>query len=176
MPSLTSILVRRSPLSPTRGILAAGPLRLACALGRSGTSILKREGDGATPVAAMALLSAFRRGRRVPGLATTLPLRRVVPGRDGWCDASGHAAYNRPVRLPFPASTESLARDDRLYDAGFVLDWNVRCRARNRGSAIFLHVAREGYAPTEGCVALSPGDLRRLLPFLRPGTVLRVLR
>jgi L,D-peptidoglycan transpeptidase YkuD (ErfK/YbiS/YcfS/YnhG family) len=31
------------------------------------------------------------------------------------------------------------------------------------GSAIFLHVAREGYTPTEGCVALTREDLVALL-------------
>jgi L,D-peptidoglycan transpeptidase YkuD (ErfK/YbiS/YcfS/YnhG family) len=32
-----------------------------------------------------------------------------------------------------------------------------------RGSAIFLHIAKEGFSPTEGCVALAPPDLMSVL-------------
>jgi L,D-peptidoglycan transpeptidase YkuD (ErfK/YbiS/YcfS/YnhG family) len=80
------------------------------------------------------------------------------------------------VRLPFPASAERMLRDDRLYDGVVVLDWNVRRRARGLGSAIFVHVARPGYAPTEGCVALSRRDLGRLAPHLKAGLRLTVRR
>ncbi len=44
-----------------------------------------------------------------------------------------------------------------------VLGWNDAPVERGRGSAIFLHVARPGYAPTDGCVALDAADLRVLL-------------
>lgn len=165
--------VRRSPLSRSRGILQAGPLRLPCALGRSGTTALKREGDGATPLASMALLQAVRRSGRLVGLHPALPARWSRPS-SGWCDAPLHASYNRPVRFPFPASAETLQRSDRLYDLVVVLDWNIAHRQRGRGSAIFLHVAHGDYRPTEGCVAVSPADMRRLQPFLRPGVRLLV--
>ena len=42
------------------------------------------------------------------------------------------------------------------------------------GSAIFLHVAADGYAPTEGCVALAEADLVVLLAAAGPGDVLTV--
>ncbi|NDV87438.1 L,D-transpeptidase family protein [Aurantimonas aggregata] len=170
------IVVRRAPGAPQRGILSAGNLRLACALGRAGTTIFKREGDGSTPVATIDLISAWHRPGRMRLPATRLPVRRIRSGVDGWCDAPTHAAYNRPVRLPFPASAESMARADRLYDFVVVLDWNMRRRGRGRGSAIFLHIARPGYPPTAGCVAVSPADMQRLSPFLSPGTRLRVER
>lgn len=169
------IIVRRRPGFPSQGLLQAGSLRLPCALGRSGTSIFKREGDGATPVASMRLLFAYQPAGRIPGLAMRLPVRR--PRADlGWCDAPAHPAYNRPVRLPFPANHETIRRQDRLYDAVIVLDWNVTTRARGRGSAIFLHIAKPGYAPTEGCVAVSAADMRRLAPFLAKGSRLTVRR
>ena len=169
------IRVRRSPLDPRRGILAVRQLRMPCALGRAGTSIFKREGDGATPVAGMALLSCYVRSGRLPGVRPVLPTIRSRPD-SGWCDAPTHPAYNRPVRLPFPASCETLQRADRLYDLVVVLDWNITRRGRGRGSAIFLHIARQGFAPTEGCVAVSPTDMRRLVPFLRKGVRLTVSR
>lgn len=124
----------------------------------------------------MAVLSAWQRPGRMKLPHTRLTVRRTRPGVDGWCDAPTHAAYNRPVRLPFPASTESMARQDRLYDFVVVLDWNMRRRARGAGSAIFLHVARPGYPPTAGCVAVSPADMLRLAPHLSTRTRLRVER
>lgn len=168
------LVVRRLPGRPGRGILRAGARTLRCALGRSGIAADKREGDGATPLAAMRILDGYVRDRRFARISgLTL---RPVPAGLGWCDAPGDRNYNRPVRLPYRASAETMRRADRLYDAVVVLDWNLRPRARGRGSAIFLHVAREGYAPTEGCVAISPRDMTWLLPRLSRGTVLKVVR
>ncbi len=104
-----------------------------------------------------------------------LPVRRTRAD-DGWCDAPNHPAYNRPVRLPIAASAEGMLRTDALYDVVVVLDWNFRARARGRGSAIFLHVAKPGYAPTEGCVAVSRADMNRLSPLLREGRRIVVVK
>jgi L,D-peptidoglycan transpeptidase YkuD (ErfK/YbiS/YcfS/YnhG family) len=92
---------------------------------------------------------------------------RAIRERDGWCDASADRNYNRPVRHPYPASAERLWRADGLYDIVVVLDCNDRPRVRGRGSAIFMHVAKPGYAPTEGCIALAQAHLLRLLVRLR---------
>lgn len=123
----------------------------------------------------MAVLSAYSRSGRLGGVRTSLPTSRT-DARSGWCDAPTHAAYNRQVRLPFPASTETLQRSDRLYDFVVVLDWNIRRRQRHKGSAIFLHVARKDYGPTEGCIAVSATDMRRIAPLLAKGSRLTVLR
>lgn len=172
--AMPRIIVRSSPLQRHWGVLQAGPLRMRCALGRAGTTPGKREGDGATPIATMRLLALHRRFGRLPGLRPALPAT-AIRADGGWCDAPDHGAYNRAVRLPFPASAERLLRPDRLYDVLVVLDWNVRCRSRGRGSAIFLHVAAPGYGPTEGCVAVAPRDFRRLQPFLAASARLTVL-
>ncbi|WP_338034679.1 L,D-transpeptidase family protein [Jiella avicenniae] len=174
--TIDRIIVRRKPGDVRRGILAAGPLRIPCALGRSGTTIGKREGDGATPVAVMGVVELWHRGGRMARPKSPLPTRGIRPGVDGWCDAPRHAAYNRHVRLPFPASAETLARDDGLYDVVVVLDWNFTRRARGLGSAIFLHVAKPGHPPTEGCIAVSPSDMRRLAPLLGRQTRIVVRR
>lgn len=134
----------------------------------------KREGDGGTPRGPMAVLSGFRKGGMMTPDRAGLSLQRVGR-RDGWCDAPGHGRYNRHVRLPFSASHETLLRNDVLYDFGFVLDWNIVSRRRGAGSAIFLHVARPGFPPTEGCVALKRRDLLSLMPHIRRGTRVCVL-
>jgi len=172
--ALRVLTVRPRPGDRSKGLLQAGPLFFPCALGRGGISAAKREGDGATPLAAMRLLAGYFRRGRMPA-ASRLPLLPIRADL-GWCDAPADANYNRPVRLPFRASHEDMLRPDRLYDAVIVLDWNVMERRRGRGSAIFLHVARPGFAPTEGCVAIQPAAMRWLLPRLSRRTVLRVVR
>jgi L,D-peptidoglycan transpeptidase YkuD (ErfK/YbiS/YcfS/YnhG family) len=82
---------------------------------------------------------------------------------DGWCDDPTHRDYNHQIRLPHPARHERLWREDALYDVVGVLGWNDAPVERGRGSAIFLHLARPDYGPTEGCVALAPRDLSELL-------------
>ena len=157
----------------TQGVLAIGGLRLPCALGRSGRRAMKREGDGATPAGLFTLCEVMYRPDRLRRPETGLPVS-VARTWDGWCDDARDGNYNRKVRLPYPASAETLWRNDHIYDVIVVLDHNRRPRARGRGSAIFMHVARTGYTPTAGCIALSLGDLRRLLGLLGRATAVYI--
>jgi L,D-peptidoglycan transpeptidase YkuD (ErfK/YbiS/YcfS/YnhG family) len=169
---LYSVHVRAiSPLS-RKGVLLAGNLVLSCILGRSGSAYLKREGDGATPRGTWHLRKIFARGE-VRNFLGSLPRHRITR-TTGWCDAPLDRNYNRQVRLPYPASHESLWRDDHLYDVFAVLSHNERPRRRFGGSAIFLHLADPGGRPTAGCVALSRKDLLKLLPLCGPRTRFRV--
>jgi L,D-peptidoglycan transpeptidase YkuD (ErfK/YbiS/YcfS/YnhG family) len=172
---LSEILVRPAPGNPCQAIVEAGRLTFRAALGRSGRTAGKREGDGATPIAAMRLIRGYyRRDAKIAAPRTGLPMTPVLKSML-WCDASGDANYNRPVRAPFAKSHETMMRTDHLYDICLVMDWNVTSRRRNRGSAIFFHLAKPGYRPTEGCIAISRRDMLRLLPLVGPQTVVRVL-
>jgi L,D-peptidoglycan transpeptidase YkuD (ErfK/YbiS/YcfS/YnhG family) len=172
---IRNISVRPKPGSKSQGLLSIGGRVHVCALGKGGIRAIKREGDGGTPLARMRLLSCYVRAEHVVSRATLLPLGRISP-KLGWCEVPGDRNYNRPVRLPYAASHETMCRKDGLYDIVIVMDWNIRPRRRNSGSGIFFHVARSGLTPTEGCVAL-PGDvMRRLLPRLSAKTVLTVRR
>lgn len=159
----------------TRGMLALGTLRLPCALGRSGRRAMKREGDGATPAGLFTLCDVIFRPDRLRRPQTGL---RVSAARtwDGWCDDAQDGNYNRKVRLPYPASAETLWRDDHIYDVVIVLDHNRRPRARGRGSAIFMHVAQPAYTPTAGCIALSASHLKRLLRLIGQPTKIYIPR
>lgn len=161
---ISTVTVHRAPGHRQRGLLVGGPRVLPCALGRGGPGVLKREGDGVTPAGGpLRPLWGYWRADRGPRPTTAL---RMIPTRagDGWCDAPTHPAYNRPVRLPFAASHETMWRTDALYDICIVLDWNMEPgRARDRGSAIFAHLAKDGYPPTEGCIALARRDMVWLL-------------
>lgn len=172
---LKVLTVRTSPLDRCKGHLAAGNLIIPCALGRGGISADKREGDGATPLGAMRILAGYYRRDRFPLRRTRLAMRPIAASL-GWCDLPGDRNYNRPVRLPYAASHEDMLRKDRLYDACLVLDWNISPRKRGRGSAIFFHLAKPGFTPTQGCVAITARDMARLLPHLTSRTVLKVVR
>jgi len=143
------------------GFIAWGRHRKRCALGRGGIVRDKREGDGATPAGSFPLREAFYRADRLPRPKTGLPLRAIAE-TDGWCDAPDSPDYNRLIRRPHPARHETLWRDDGLYDLLLVIGYNDEPPVANRGSAIFLHIAKPDYAPTEGCVALARDDLLAL--------------
>lgn len=172
---LSEILVRAKPGNPRQAILQAGHLTFRAALGRSGRTSRKKEGDGATPIAAMRLLHGYyRRDRGIAATGTALataPIAKTLL----WCDAPGNPNYNHPVKAPFTHSHEKMQRKDHLYDVCLVMDWNLSSRRRHRGSAIFFHLAAPGYQPTEGCIAISKRDMLRLLPLIGPETVVRVL-
>ncbi len=159
--------------STRRGTLRVGNLTFPCALGRVGCRVRKREGDGATPIGQWTLREVLYRRDRVGRPRAVLPVRGIGK-HDGWCDAAADRNYNRPVRHPYAASAERLWRQDELYDVLVVLGFNERPRARGRGSAIFMHVARPGYAPTEGCIALARAHLLRLLERVGPRTSVAV--
>jgi L,D-peptidoglycan transpeptidase YkuD (ErfK/YbiS/YcfS/YnhG family) len=158
--------VRARPSDRRRGIISIGPLRLACALGRSGLNQHKREGDGATPRASLVPIRIFYRADQNLRPTTSRLPQQIIRPDDGWCDAPGSFSYNRHIKIPFNKSHERLWRDDHLYDLVIETDWNTCPRLPYRGSAIFIHLARDGYKPTEGCIALSRKDMRLLLMWL----------
>ena len=108
------------------------------------------------------------------GPATALPVRATRP-EDGWCDAPGDPNYNRPVTLPYPASTERMWRDDHVYDLVVILGHNDDPPVPGMGSAIFMHLARDGYPGTEGCVALGRPDIEAVLAVARPGDMVEIV-
>lgn len=171
---ISRLIVKPKPgRSRHRGVLTAGHLRYPCSLGRSGIGINKLEGDGKTPIGVFPLVTGYYRADHVRLPRCSLPFTQTRR-RDGWCDSPTDPNYNRPVTLPFGESHERMHREDRLYDLCVVLDYNLFPRRRFRGSAIFLHLQREDRGPTEGCVALRPGDFIKLLPRLAPHAVLEV--
>ncbi len=145
-----------------------------CAVGRGGVGAKRGEGDGITPVGRWPVRRVLYRPDRVPRPQTALPIAAIAR-EDGWCDDPGDPAnYNRPVTKPYPGSHEDLWRDDRLYDLIVVLGFNDAPPVAGAGSAIFLHVARPHFAPTQGCIALSPEALHILIEQLRPDSHVEV--
>jgi L,D-peptidoglycan transpeptidase YkuD (ErfK/YbiS/YcfS/YnhG family) len=160
--SLRTISVSRRPSRRSQGWLRAGSLVVPVALGRAGVKADKREGDGGTPRGRFHPVRVWWRADLLRRPRTLLPARRI--GRaDAWCEDPGDRRYNQSFRRSANEPGDRLWRDDRLYDVILELDHNARPRVAGRGSAVFVHVARPGLAPTAGCVALRLHDLRALL-------------
>ena len=149
----------------------AGPR--PAAIGRGGIGIKAREGDGVTPLGSFPVRRLLWRADRLAAPRTRLAMAPILAD-DGWCDAPADPAYNTQVKLPHPASHEALLRADGIYDVVVVLGFNDDPVVAGRGSAIFLHVAREDHGPTEGCIALALTDLLELVERLGPGDILTV--
>jgi L,D-peptidoglycan transpeptidase YkuD (ErfK/YbiS/YcfS/YnhG family) len=138
------------------------------AIGPGGIAIKGGEGDGITPRGSFPVREIFYRADRISKPATALPLRTLEKD-DGWCDAPGDPNYNRPVKLPYPASAEQMWRADHLYDLVAVLGYNDDPVVPGKGSAIFLHLARPDFSATHGCVALTRDDWLAAIAQLKPG-------
>lgn len=155
--------------------LSIGGNSFPCAIGVNGFTPEPdgREGDGKTPLGSYPLRYGLYRADRIDVPDTNLEMHETRED-DGWCDASDDPAYNRPVRLPYPASAEKLYRESHVYDVVLVLGHNDNPPVPDMGSAIFIHIARDGYKPTRGCVAIARGHMLDILPMLKPGMVIEI--
>jgi L,D-peptidoglycan transpeptidase YkuD (ErfK/YbiS/YcfS/YnhG family) len=157
------------------GFLDLGGRKVRCALGRSGVKPAadKREGDGASPAGAWPIRRVLYRPDRGPPPATAFELQ-PISRHDGWCDDPKDPAYNQPVHLPYPASAEQMWLEAGVYDIVVVLGHNDDPVVPGLGSAIFLHLSKPDYSPTEGCVAVPRADLEELLSKALPGDAVEI--
>ncbi len=155
-------LIVQAKLGETRGTARFGERAFPCALGRSGLIADKHEGDGGTPIGRFPFRTLLYRADRVPHIETRLPALHIDP-TDGWCDDPASPDYNRPVRLPHAARHERLWLESHLYDLVVIIGHNDDPIVKGAGSAVFVHVARENFAPTEGCIAFTCDDLLTIL-------------
>ena len=150
-----------------------GGQRWRCAIGAGGVREDKVEGDAATPAGEFPLRHVYFRNDRVVLPRVGLPSRPITE-RDGWCDDPRSPTYNRLVHVPNEWSHEKMWRDDGLYDLVVVVGYNDDPPEGEWGSAIFLHVAKDDYSPTQGCVAFKREDLLELVMLLGPATRINV--
>lgn len=156
------IHIRTAAGDRSRGWMSLGEQPIPVALGRGGILANKREGDGGTPRGVFRPLRLWWRADRHIRPATHLEIRAIRPD-DGWCENPADRHYNRPVKLENSSCADRLMRDDHLYDFIIEIDHNTTPRIAGRGSAVFLHLARPGFAPTAGCVAMTKANMLKLL-------------
>ena len=168
-------VLRVLTLSPrsTRGVLAVGGLRFACSVGRSGISVRKCEGDGASPKGSWKLTRLFYRADRLAPPRSGLWPEALKAGQ-GWCETVGDRNYNRPVQIPYATAHETMCRADHLYDIVIATSHNDCPRVQGHGSAVFFHLRRPDGGPTAGCVAVSLRDMRIILKHVGPRTRLSI--
>lgn len=132
----------------------------------------KREGDGKTPSGIYALGDAFG---YVEKMDTGLRYRQSG-SEDFWVDDVESPNYNQWVHgNPRAKSFEKMHRDDRLYSAGIIVEYNTAPISKGAGSAIFLHVWRAGNKATAGCVAMEEINILALLHWLDASRKPRVI-
>lgn len=144
-----------------------------CAIGRSGLAPKHHEGDGTTPLGTFFLRECWYRADKMDAPETHLPLK-IIGQDDGWCDDPKSPEYNRHVKLPFAASHEKLWLNNGTYDLIVPIGYNDAPPVSGEGSAIFFHVAKPDYSPTEGCVAVAKTDLLEMLKDIGPTTLIKI--
>jgi len=145
-----------------------------CAIGKNGVTAEKKEGDGCTPLGEYSLGCIYFRKDKLILPDVKLPTI-AIDKNAGWCDDVVSDDYNRPVAFPFKYSAERLFRDDDIYDIVCVINYNSDPVIKGKGSAIFLHIARNDYSGTEGCVALQQNDLIQLLSQINSQTRISII-
>jgi L,D-peptidoglycan transpeptidase YkuD (ErfK/YbiS/YcfS/YnhG family) len=139
-----------------------GNYKAKCAVGKRGISIKKKEGDKITPRGTFLIKYVLFRKDRVSNLKTSL--RKVsIKHNMGWCNDIKSKFYNKLIKFPFLFNAEKLYLKTNIYDIVIVINFNMNPVVKNKGSAIFLHIARQQYKKTEGCIAVTKKDMKLIL-------------
>ncbi len=144
------------------GLIKYKNFKFRCALGKAGIGEKKREGDNITPKGNHKIVKIYYRSDRIKKISSKFRLIQITKNM-GWCDDPNSKSYNQLVNLPSKYTHEKLFKKNNIYDIIVVLNYNIKPVIKNKGSAIFIHVAKKNYPPTQGCIALKKNDLLKLL-------------
>ena len=148
--------------------------RVKCAIGKRGIKIKKKEGDLITPKGTYSLSKLLYRKDRVKNLKSRLKKIKINKNI-GWCDDSRSKDYNKLIKIPFKHSYEKLYIKENIYDIILVLNYNMHPIKKNKGSAIFIHIAKKKYNSTKGCVAIKKNELRIILKMVNARTKIKII-
>ena len=144
-------------------------LKFKCAIGKAGIRKKKKEGDNITPKGIYKIIKIYYRDDRIKKISSKFKLIKITK-KMGWCDDPKSEKYNQLIKLPNKYSHEKLYKKNNTYDLLLVLDYNMKPIVKNKGSAIFIHVAKRNYRPTAGCIALKKKDLLKLTKIIKLST------
>ena len=161
------IIVKKS------GYLKYKNFKYRCALGKAGVNKKIKEGDGITPKGIFKITKIYYRVDKIKSVKTNVKKIKITKNM-GWCDDPNSRFYNRQVKLPSKFSHEKLYRNDDLYDLIAVLNYNTNPIIKNKGSAVFLHIAKNSYKKTEGCIALKKEHLINILMKIKKNTKIKI--
>ena len=129
----------------------------------------KIEGYKITPRGTFYIIKIYYRSDRIKKLSSKFRLIRITK-KMGWCDDQKSKKYNQLIKLPTKYSHEILYRKENIYDLILVLNYNMKPTFKNKGSAIFIHIAKKNYKKTAGCIALKKVDLINLVKEINRST------
>ena len=98
----------------------------------------------------------------------------IIKKEMGWCDDPNSRHYNKIVKLPSSHKHEKLYKKENIYDIIIVLNYNMDPIVKNKGSAIFVHVAKKNYKKTEGCIAVKKAHLIKIAKNLKKKTMVLI--
>jgi L,D-peptidoglycan transpeptidase YkuD (ErfK/YbiS/YcfS/YnhG family) len=155
------------------GYLKYKNFKFRCSIGKAGIKTKIKEGDNITPEGTYKILSIYYRKDRVKKFKSSIK-KIIIKKKMGWCDDIKSKSYNKQIRLPSKLSHEILYRKDNMYDIVCVINYNTNPILKNKGSAIFLHIAKKNYQKTKGCVALKKNHLIKLLSSIKKNTKIKI--
>ncbi len=155
------------------GYLKYKDLKFKCALGKSGIGKKKIEGDNITPKGIFGIVKIYYRSDRVKKISSKFRLIKITK-KMGWCDDPNSKKYNQIINIPYNFGYEKLYRKDNVYDLIIVLNYNMNPITKNKGSAIFIHVAKKKFKKTAGCVALKKRELIKLISVISNHTKIKI--
>jgi L,D-peptidoglycan transpeptidase YkuD (ErfK/YbiS/YcfS/YnhG family) len=155
------------------GYLQYKNLKFRCALGKAGIKKKEKEGDNVTPKGIFKITSMYYRPDRIKNIITAIKKIKIKKNI-GWCDDPDSHFYNQQISLPTKFNHEKLYRNDNLYDLVLVLNYNTNPIIKNKGSAIFIHIAKKNYKKTKGCIALKKKHLIELISKIKKNTQIKI--
>jgi hypothetical protein len=161
------IIVKKS------GYIKYKNLKIRCALGKAGVKKKTKEGDNITPKGTFKIIKIYYRPDKIKKIKTLIKKIKITKDM-GWCDDPNSCFYNKQIKLPTKFNHEKLYRNDGLYDLIAVLNYNTNPIIKNKGSAIFIHIARKNFNKTKGCIAIKKEDLIYLLSKMKKNTQIKI--
>jgi L,D-peptidoglycan transpeptidase YkuD (ErfK/YbiS/YcfS/YnhG family) len=140
--------------------------KFRCSLGKAGIKKKEKEGDNITPRGIFKIICIYYRSDRIKKITTALKKIKIKKTM-GWCDDPRSSFYNKEVKLPNKFNYEKFYRKDNLYDIIVPLNYNTNPIIKNKGSAIFIHIANNNYKRTAGCVGVKKNNLIKLLSIIK---------
>jgi len=147
--------------------------KIKCAIGKRGITSKKIEGDNKTPTGTYTFESIYYRKDRMPKIRTSLK-KYVINKKTGWCDDVRSIHYNKMIKFPFKYSAEKLWLNVNIYDVIIVINYNLKPVVKNKGSAIFLHIAKKKFKPTKGCIAVTKKSIIYLISKINKKTTIEI--
>ncbi len=156
-----------------KNFLTYNNYKAKCAIGKRGIGYKRREGDLITPKGLYKIKYVLFRGDRVK--VKTKLKKKIIKRNNVWCDDPASKYYNKLVKLPFNYGHEKLYKKENIYDIILVLDFNMNPIKKNKGSAIFIHIAKNNFKKTEGCVAIKKKLLLKILNKIKVSTKVKIV-